>query len=47
MCKTVNGETVSLFENSVASGMNTHSRLSMFTLHVFNFELCEKGKKEH
>ena len=36
MCKIVNGETVSLFENSVASGMNTHSRLSI--LHPRNFK---------
>ncbi len=36
MCKTVNGETVSLFENSVASGMNTHRRLSM--LHLQNLK---------
>jgi len=36
MCKTVNGETVSLFENSVASGMNTHSRLSI--LHPRNLK---------
>ncbi|MGD9384184.1 MAG: CdaR family protein [Desulfobacterales bacterium] len=32
MCKTVNGGTLSLFENSVASGRNTHGRLSMIGL---------------
>lgn len=36
MYKTANGETVSLFENSVASGMNTHSRLSI--LHPRNLK---------
>ena len=36
MCETVNGKTVSLFENSVASGMNTHSHLSM--LHSRNLK---------
>ena len=36
MCKTVNGKTVWLFENSVDSGMNTHSHLSM--LHLRNLK---------
>jgi YbbR domain-containing protein len=36
MCKTVNGERVSLFENSVASDMNSHRCLSILHLRNLN-----------